>query len=188
MDATSKTGRITEAQFEDCLQKSFLQDTAEVVREVVKAYGDSSDEHAEEFGRETTTKVMFNMISTCKAFFVYMDSLRYADFASANRDSLKTVISKGEKLPAAEKTAEVHASLAYAYFLMKDFDKAIPELDSLLASSPDNSGLLFTKGFIREMQGKYDEAMTLYQRSADISGQETMGIFVEIAKRKKAGY
>ncbi|MEO6288956.1 MAG: hypothetical protein ABIO76_03495 [Ginsengibacter sp.] len=52
---------------------------------------------------------------------------------------------------------------------------------------PNNFQGLYIKAWINEIKGNYDEAISLYNKVAELTHMNSFYIFSEVAKRKKNG-
>ncbi len=177
---------VTEKIFLDCLQKVFASDSAEISAELLKTYGDMSDEHAHEFGERLSYDIMVDMVKTCDIFFLYMDSFRRSQFEITNRDSLNNVVTELEKTPETMRNIRFHKTLITDYLFLKQYDKALLEIDKVKSLTPDDPALIIYKAHIKYFQGKYDEAISLYQQAVDISGSGPIRVLIEVVRREQA--
>jgi tetratricopeptide (TPR) repeat protein len=78
-------------------------------------------------------------------------------------------------------SAEAHATLGWAYFLLGRVGDAFEEIDRALALNPDLPRANLHKAALLESQGRLDEAVSYYQRAAALDPDGPSGAFARRA-------
>ena len=78
--------------------------------------------------------------------------------------------------------SDAHSALAlFYYFCLKDFDRALLELDEARKRSPNDGNVIFYTGLVKRRQGKLDEAIEL-QKKATIIDPRNPDIWANLAR------
>lgn len=67
------------------------------------------------------------------------------------------------------------------------YDSSLVDIEKSLSLNANNFQGLYIKAWINEIKGNYDEAISLYDKVAELTHMKSFYIFSEIAKRKKSG-
>lgn len=169
----------------DCFELAVYKFEKEFTEEVLRLYGDTTEENAARLGTELAGRAAINLIGECDAYFYLMDSIRYTEFRNLDEDSLKNQLSKLNS-PDRKETEGILSQKALLYFQLKSYDSTLVYSDAALNMNGNNTLCLFLKAWAKELKGDYDEAITLYNQVADMTKQQNYYIFSEIAKKKKS--
>jgi len=69
----------------------------------------------------------------------------------------------------------------FYYFCLKDFDRALQELEEARKRSPNDSNIIFATGLVKRRQGKLDEAIE-YQKKATTMDPRNPDIWANLAR------
>src|SRR5262249_34304598 len=65
--------------------------------------------------------------------------------------------------------ADTHAALGlFYYYCLRDYDRALSELQIAKARDPNNADIIFSIGLVKRRQGKIDEAIALQEQAAKL--------------------
>jgi len=176
------------AGFMDCFIKVIDDDRELVIQEYERVYGDDwSSQNGIKFAQDLELEASISLIKDCFTYFVLTDSLRYGNYKNLNQDSLKNYLSELNNIESPERNDEYYINKAMLFFQLKMFDSSLIEIEKSLNFNPKNIESLYLKGWINEIKGNYDEAISLYNEVAKLTHMNSFYIFSEIAKRKKSG-
>jgi tetratricopeptide (TPR) repeat protein len=176
------------ANYMDCFQKAFHDDRELVIQEFQRIYADdTSSENALKFAKDLRIETSIILIKECNIFFVLTDSLRYEKYKNLNSDSLKNYLRKLNKIESSRRNDQYYSDKAMLFFQLKMLDSSLIEIRKSLNVNPKNIESLYLEGWISEIKGNYDVAISLYNEVAELTHMKSFYIFSEIAKRKKNG-
>ena len=186
LDSLKTTG-LTEQNLPDCFQKAMQQNSDLILQETQAKYGDTSEASGYKFGKELGERITISLVKDCKTYFILTDSLRYEDYKNLNQDSLRLQLSKLNKTEATLRNDEFYSNEALLLFELKDYDSSLFTIEKSLDLNLNNFQSLYIKAWINEIKGKYDDAISLYNKVAELTHMNSFYIFSEVAKRKKNG-
>jgi tetratricopeptide (TPR) repeat protein len=181
------TKDLTETDFMDCFQKVMQADSDLVLQECKNIYGDTSYESGYKFAKDLIERTTINLVKDCKTYFVLTDSLRYEDYKNLNQDSLKLKISNLNNTENSKRNDKFFCEKALLFFELKMYDSSLVDIEKALSLNSNNVQSLYIKAWINEIKGNYDEAISLYDKVAELTHMKSFYIFSEVAKRKKNG-
>jgi tetratricopeptide (TPR) repeat protein len=170
-----------------CFQQAFEKDSAQVIKEYERIYGDTLFSESRHFGNELYQKIRISMISDCKPYAVFIDSLRYNHLKNLNQDSLKVELKNLDTIASAKQDVDYYNQRSMLFFQLHLYDSALNNSDKVLQQDSNNAQALYFKGWVNEIKGNYDEAIMLYDKVALMTKEEDFLIFSALAKRKKNG-
>jgi serine/threonine-protein kinase len=97
------------------------------------------------------------------------ESLKYlfAETSEARKERARTAAETSVRL--APDMVDTHAALGlFYYYCLKDFDRALSELNLLKQRDPNNATAIFWIGLVKRRQGKIDEAISLLEQAAGL--------------------
>jgi len=89
----------------------------------------------------------------------YKDAQKFLDLASTKL---------AEQYPEYKETKKIHEHLALLYYQSDQFDKALPEIEVALKTSPDNFMLLFMSAQIYRSQKQYSQAIANFEKALTV--------------------
>jgi tetratricopeptide (TPR) repeat protein len=170
-----------------CFQETLQNDSALVMQEYKRIYGDTLAVDGRHFGHDLYEKIKVSMISECKPYLMLFDSLRYKSIKNLNQDSLKMQLKNLDTVTLTSMNENFYNQKALLWFQSSMYDSALINAEKVLKLDSNNAQALFMKGWVDEIKGNYDEAILLYNKVAELTSQDNYLIFSAIAKRKKRG-
>ncbi|MEM1058019.1 MAG: tetratricopeptide repeat protein [Verrucomicrobiota bacterium] len=109
------------------------------------------------------------VFALCLAFPLAGWSQEQAPDAETATDAAAEVTVDKSLSPADQERAERLFQSAYRFFLNEKYAEALQKLDELNQLAPENSSVVNLIGAIKTKQGKYDEAVTAFQKAAEFA-------------------
>ncbi|MEO6134055.1 MAG: hypothetical protein ABIP35_02815 [Ginsengibacter sp.] len=185
IDSLAAKNSLTQETLFYCFENSLQANRKLVELESQRIYGDTSEESGHKIGADLAQKAMLNLVSSCRTYFYFMDSLRYEDYKNLNPDSLTLVFNEMSKAGIENQSEKFLEKRALLSFHLKKYQSSLTDIEAVLKLNPENGQSIFLKGWINEISGDYDAAKAMYDRVANITKNSSFLIFSEIAKRKK---
>lgn len=182
LDTSAQNG----STFSACCVRSFGKDTVLIKNECKRIYGDTTAEAFSKFGSDFFKRNSVNLIYTCDTYFKMMDSIRYAQMNSINKDSVRASIASLNLTDPNTWDKDFLVTRGLFYFALADYTNAQKDLDAALAVDSNSVQGLFFKAWIFEIKKDYDSAIKLYAYLAALTKTNDFNIFAAIAKRKKS--
>lgn len=186
MDSTQYTAYNTD-NFLICFQTVFENNSAQVVHEYERIYGDTLFSEGRHFGNDLYKKIRISMISECKSYAIFVDSLRYNKARNLNQDSLKLELKKLDTIAYSKQDVSYYNRKSILFFQLRLYDSTLNNSNKALKQDSNNVQAMYFKGWVNEIQGNYDEAIILFDKVALITKDDDFLIFSALAKRKKNG-
>jgi TolB-like protein/Tfp pilus assembly protein PilF len=83
------------------------------------------------------------------------------------KERARTAVETAMRL--APDTVDTHAALGlFYYYCVRDYDRALSELQIAKARDPNNAVIIFSIGLVKRRQGKIDEAIALQEQAAKL--------------------
>lgn len=177
----------TVENFVTCFQEVLQNDSAQVIQEYKRIYGDTTFSEGRHFGHDLVARVQISLIGECKAYAVFVDSMRYNSIGNLNQDSLKVLLKNLDTVASMRRNKEFYNQKALLFFQSSMFDSALTNANKVLQIDSTNAQAMYFKGWVDEIKGNYNEAVVLYDKVAASTKQENFLIFSALAKRKKNG-
>jgi tetratricopeptide (TPR) repeat protein len=187
LDNSKNIKNLTEQEFMDCFQKAVQADSDLILQECKRIYGDTSGDIGYRFGKELVERTTISLVKDCKRYFKLVDSLRYEDYKNLDQDSLERQVGILNKTENSKRDDEFYSNKAFLFFELKMYDSALVDIEKALLLNPSNGQSLYCKAWIYEMKGSYDEAISLYDKVAEVTQMKSFYIFSEVAKERKVG-
>jgi tetratricopeptide (TPR) repeat protein len=170
-----------------CIQQVFENDSAQVIKEYERIYGDTLFSDSRHFGNDLYKKIRISMVSECKPYAIFIDSLRYNELKNLNQDSLKIKLKNLDTIASVKHDINYYNQRSLLFFQLRLYDSVASNSSKVLQQDSNNVQALYFKGWVNEIKGNYDEAMILYDKVASITKEEDFLIFSALARRKKNG-
>lgn len=187
IDSLKLSADVNQKDFAVCFQTALLKNHQLVLQESQRIYGDTSYESGFKLGTDLTKKTMIEMVGKCESYFHLMDSLRYEEYKTLDRDSLTIVLKEMNQAGVENQNETFLEKRALLSFHLKKYESALIDIEAVLQKNPGNGQAIFLKGWIYEINGDYDAAKIMYDKVADITKNSSFLIFSEVVKRKKKG-
>jgi tetratricopeptide (TPR) repeat protein len=171
--------------FNTCFLKSVGKDTLLIKNECKKLYGDTTAEASYKFGNDFFKRNSVNLIYTCDTYFKLLDSTRYEQINSLNKDSIRISIASLNMTNPNTWDKDFLVKRGLFYFALADYLNAEKDFDSSLTIDPNTMQSIYFKAWIYEIKKDYDTAIKLYSDLATLTKLNDFNIFAAIAKRKK---
>jgi len=181
-----ETQTQNENSFNACCLKSIGRDTVLIKNECKRLHGDTTAETFYKFGSDFFKRNSVNLIYTCDTYFKMMDSIRYAQINSLNKDSVRASIASLNLTDSSTWDKDFLVARGLFYFALADYKNAQKDLDASLAIDSNSVQAIFFKAWIFEIKKDYDSAIKLYAHVATLTKKNDFNIFAAIAKRKKS--
>ena len=175
----------TKPTFSECCLKSIGKDTVLIKSECKRLYGDTTAEAFYKFGGDFFKRSSVSLVYTCDAYFKIMDSIRYVQIRSVNKDSVRNSLASLNLTDSSEWNKEFLVTRGLFYFSLSDYTNAEKDLDASLAIDSNTVQAIFFKAWILEIKRDYDSAIELYTKLATLTETNDFNIFAAIARRKK---
>jgi hypothetical protein len=161
------------------------QNKPNLIAEVLKKYGDTSDESGHKFGLELTFESSVYMIKTCDLFYHFMDTVRFSGAFNGNKENVVLRIDSLNRLNPDKRDSNFFLIRGIYFFRIRDFNSALVDIDSAIGQG--NYQAANFKAFTLELMGNYDQAADLYKSIAELTGERQFLMYEAIVRRKKAG-
>ena len=171
--------------FNTCFIKSVGKDTVLIKRECQKIYGDTTAATSYKFGNDFFKRNSVKLIYTCDTYFKLLDSTRYEQINSLNKDSIQTSITSLNMTDPSTWDKDFLVKRGLFYFALADYTNAQKDFDSSLVKDPNTLQSIYFKAWIFEIKKDYDGAIKLYSDLAVLTKMNDFNIFAAIATRKK---
>lgn len=179
------TEKKDENAFNTCFIKSIGKDTILIKKECQKIYGDTTAATSYKFGNDFFKRNSVNLIYTCDTYFKLLDSTRYDQINSLNKDSIQFSITSLNLTNPNTWDKDFFVKRGLFYFALADYVNAQKDFDSSLTLDPNTLQSIYFKAWIFEIRKDYDNAIKLYSDLATLTKMNDFNIFAAIAKRKK---
>lgn len=174
--------------FNTCFLKSIGKDTLLIKNECKKLYGDTTSEAYYKFGNDFFKSNSVNLIYTCDTYFKLLDSTRYEQINSLNKDSIRVSIASLNMTKPNMQDKDFLVKRGLFYFALADYVNAQKDFDSSLIIDPKILQSIYFKAWIFEINKDYDTAIKLYSDLSILTKMNDFNIFAAIAKRKKNSF
>jgi tetratricopeptide (TPR) repeat protein len=171
--------------FTNCFIKSTGKDTILLKIECQKIYGDTTASAFYKFGTDFFNRNSVNLIYTCDTYFSILDSTRYIQINSLNKDSIRSSIASLNMTNPKTWDKDFLVKRGLFYFALADYVNAQKDFDSSLTLDPNILQSIYFKAWIFEIKKDYDNAIKLYSDLAILTKVNDFNVFAAIAKRKK---
>jgi adenylate cyclase len=106
----------------------------------------------------------YSVLSTAHVALVYLGE------SDSPKESLRRAVELGKKAIAMdESNSSAHASLAFSYIYLREFDKAIEEAEKSVSLSPNSAGGYWALGLALNLTGRPQEAIPILQKCLRLS-------------------
>lgn len=123
------------------------------------------------------------LVSSCDAYYEFFNTLREDSFLEM-KEAFDQDILTNLTIEISEKpTADLLWSRGNLYFALEAYDRALTDFDAAISMDPTYAQANFSKAWIFERQGKYSEAIALYEEAMEETGIREMSVFIALARR-----
>ena len=133
--------------------------------------------------------VMLNMTRTCDNYFVAINDLYdkgYSlDTTLLNRNAIKELTSRIKTETNKDSVQSLLHNKIHKLIQARQFDQALQGIDSIKAMDNSDYGANLASAYIFNQTGLHDKAIDEIDKAIKISGNESLKLYLEIAKRKR---
>ena len=170
-----------------CFQQVLGNDSAQIIQEYKKIYGDTIFSESRHFGNDLYNKLKISMVSECKPYATFLDSLRYNEVKSLNKDSVRLELKNLNTTAFLKQDISFYNQKSVLFFQLQLYDSAINNSNKVLKQDSNNAQAMYFKGWANEIKGNYDVPVMLYNKLALLTRQDYFLILSALVKRKKNG-
>jgi tetratricopeptide (TPR) repeat protein len=185
-ESSNKIGDI-EANVKTCFLQSLDKYNLGLMQAAHKKYGAITEKNVMKIMDSLYVEVGIKLVSSCKPYFIFMDSFMHQTYKNLNKDSLKNLLHKAELVNMEKKDKKHYEYISTLYLQLGDYDKAMENNERILSQDSTSMPALFIKASFMDSIKNYEEAIVLYDKIAQLSHQNIFHIYSAIARRKKNG-
>jgi tetratricopeptide (TPR) repeat protein len=163
------------------------RNSSAIANRVIKEYGSVTKKNTEKVTDELEIEVSIKLIDSCTTFFRFTDSLKHQQYKNLNKDSLVRLLNGLGSFDTTKSSKIFFVRAGVLYYQLGDHERALKNAERVLSEDSVNITALFIKAFIYDTRGNYQEAITLYDKVAELSHQKSVYIYSALARRKKNG-
>jgi hypothetical protein len=171
--------------FNTCFLNSLGKDTVLMKNECKRLYGDTTEESSYKFGREFFERSSVRLVYTCDTYFKLMDSIRYQQMNSLNKDSVRNMITTMNSMDSSVRDKNFFATRGMFHFALADYTNGEKDLDAALAIDSTTVAALYFKAWLLEIRKDYEGANKLYTYLSTVTKTNEFNIYAAIADRKR---
>jgi tetratricopeptide (TPR) repeat protein len=133
--------------------------------------------------------IMLNMTRTCDNYFIAMNDLYdkgYSlDTTGLNRNVITELSSRVKTEANKDSVKSFLHKKVYRLIQAREFDLALQSIDSIKSLDNMDYGANLASAYIFNQKGLYDKAVIEIDRAIELSGNQNLKLYSEIAKMKK---
>ncbi|MFC5270329.1 hypothetical protein [Adhaeribacter terreus] len=145
---------------------------------------DSINQKMSRFGLD----VMLDMMRTCDNYFIAINDLYDKGYPADTTQLNWKIIKELSRRINTETNPDTVKSLlhkkAHRLIQAREFDQAFKSIDSIKTLDNRDYGANLASAYIFNQKGLYDKAVTEINKAIEISGDENLKLYAEIAKQK----
>lgn len=134
-------------------------------------------------------EVMLDMTSTCDSYFVAMNDLYdkgYSiDTTELNRNAIRELSIKIKTEANIDSIRSLLHKKVHKLIQAREFDLALQSIDSIKSLDNTDYGANLASAYIFNQTGHHDQAVTEIEKAIEVSGNESLKLYAEIARQKK---
>lgn len=171
----------------DTLEDCYLSSVTKFESEYDKLVDPNSELSEYEQGEAIGAEIFFNMqrslIQNCGPYYIFFDKLRSESIVNmrvsydSKIDSLNNAILQNSTIDALWERGNYYLS-------NNELEKAKEDYNKCLAQDPNHIQSIFFLGWVNELAGNYEEAISSYTKVLDITGMKEIILFIELARKK----
>ena len=141
-----------------------------------------------EFGRKFFNKNQIRLIHECDGWFHFIDSARY-DFLNEvdKKEQQKQIDSLTKLISINPDKSQLYQLRGLSFFSLLKLSDAQSDFDKALSLPEASVQCLYFRGWVAEINGKYDEAIKDYKMAKSLNEDSFLDTVIAIAERKKKG-
>jgi tetratricopeptide (TPR) repeat protein len=179
-----KTG-MNDQKFTDCWigDSLFIKEMSDSLSNIdsLNSYDDGY-----KWGMQYFENNQLKFILECDAWYRFIDSARYSFLGEMDSATqIKKIDTITQFLNKHGDQSDYYRQRGMAYFSLSKYDQAKKDFDKALNLPDANPQNLYFRGWIAELKGNYDEALTDYKLAREITGVIYIDNLIGIAERKK---
>jgi tetratricopeptide (TPR) repeat protein len=133
--------------------------------------------------------VMLDMMETCDSYFIAINELYDngypIDTTQLNRDAVSDLSIKIKTETNKDSLKSLLHRKSYKLIRSRDFELALQALDSIKSLDGDDYNSSLASAYIFNQQGLHDKALDEINRAIELSGNQYLKLYAEIARQKK---
>jgi hypothetical protein len=134
-------------------------------------------------------ELMLNLTSTCDNYFVAMNDLYDKgypiDTTELNRNAIRELSVKIKAEANKDSVRSLLHKKVQRLIRAREFDLALQSIDSIKSLDNTDYGANLASAYIFNQTGLYDRAVIEIEKAIEVSGNENLKLYAEIAKQKK---
>jgi len=187
-DCLTSTSGVTldNDEYRQCLTKTLEKHQQLLIQEGKEKYGDSAKKvKPETFFGYFHQKLILRMIHSCTFYFNMMDDIRSSYYNNKDRNTLKKELAMRMKMDR-RFSGNYFWYRSEVYLRLGDYKKALIDADSSIRDKPRDCRGYYIKAYIKEISGKYDDALRLYEKGDAVMPDFENKMAIAIVKKKIA--
>jgi len=133
--------------------------------------------------------MMLDMTRTCENYFAAINSLYdkgYSlDTTALNKSAINELSARIRTEANKDSVRSLLNKKVYRLIQAREFDLALQSIDSIKSLDNTDYGANLASAYIFNQTGLYDQAVTEIEKAIDVSGNESLTLYAEIARQKK---
>jgi tetratricopeptide (TPR) repeat protein len=134
-------------------------------------------------------ELMLNMIRTCDNYFIAINDLYDKGYLEDTTDLNRSTISELSTIIKNETNKDSIKSLlhkkVYRLIQAREFDMALQSIDSIKSLDNTDYGANLASAYVLNQKGLHDKAVIEIERAIELSGNESLELYAELARQKK---
>lgn len=134
-------------------------------------------------------EVLLDMISTCDNYFVAINDLYDKgypiDTTQLNRNAIRELSINIKTEANMDSVMLLLHKMVHKLIQAREFDLALQNLDSIKSMDNNDYGANLATAYIYNQTGLHDQAVIEIERAIEVSGNESLKLYAEIARQKK---
>ncbi|MBX2964964.1 MAG: hypothetical protein KF845_02375 [Cyclobacteriaceae bacterium] len=136
-----------------------------------------------------TLHIMIDMTRTCENYFAAVNELYDkgypTDTTELNKKVIKELSTRIETEVSMDSVKSLLHKKVYRLIQAKEFDMALQSIDSIKSLDDTDYDANLASAYIFNQKGLHDKAVIEITRAIELSGNENLKLYAEIAKKKK---
>lgn len=176
-----------QTNFPDCFQYSLQKNYDHFIERLKQVYG-GIPENADSLRDDMQWQISLDLIGSCDIFYKFLDSTMQSEQEKKNlfnKDSLRKILMLTDTVSFNSRDTNYFGTRTTIYYDLGEYDKALSNVDSFLVRNANSMMMLFYKAKILDLQGRWAEAVSYYDKVAQISQNRAVKLYSVMARRKE---
>jgi tetratricopeptide (TPR) repeat protein len=134
-------------------------------------------------------ELMLDMIRTCDNYFIAINDLYDKGYLEDTTDLNRSTIIELSTIIKNETNKDSIKSLlhkkVYRLIQAREFDMALQSIDSIKSLDNTDYGANLASAYVLNQKGLHDKAVIEIERAIELSGNESLELYAELARQKK---